>query len=235
MSAPIDFDFTPADYRDVASPAAALLLNVKGDLRRRLLRDLLNGRGTPGVDPSLWSESAPDLARGLLARVHPQWMGGEHLPPYLPGEVEIARVTLANVTRDVISVRARRRGGRYRYRVVDDYGARWRLKVQSSAKPLPLRLLILLIDTACLAETRWPDLTEELRNAHGGEPAEAASFVEVTSDVYPSLEAHYTVKAERWLARRVRNVPMGDAPTGWHDDDSSGESYGGRDDEPWAP
>ncbi len=232
MSVPIDYDFTPADYRDVSSPTAALLLNVKGDLRRRLLKDLLTGRGTPGVDPSLWSESAPEIGRGLLARVHPQWMGGEHLPPYLDGEIEIARVTVANVTRDVISVRARRRGGRYRYRVVDDYGARWRLMVKSSVRPLPLRLLILLIDSACLADTRWPDLTEELRNAHGGEPAEAAGFVEVTSDVYPQLETHYEEKAARWLARRTRNVPSADLPASWTDEPPA-DAFGG--DEPWAP
>jgi hypothetical protein len=227
MTAPIDFDYAPTDYRDVPSPVSALLLNVKGDLRRRLLRDLLTGAGTPGVDPSLWSESTPDIARGLLGRVHPQWMGGEHLPDYLAQETEIARITLANVTRDVISVRARHRSGRYRYRVVDEYGARWRLLLHSSVRPLPLRSMLLLIDTACLIDARWPDLTDELRDAHGGEPAEAAAFVEVTSDFYPHMERHYAAKANAWLERRVRNLVTGDLPMVWNDTEDG-------DDEPWA-
>jgi hypothetical protein len=227
MSMPIDFEFTPADYRDVSSPMGALLLNVKGDLRRRLLRDLMSGRGTPGVDPSLWAESTPDIARGLLGRVHPQWMGGEHLPDYLDGEIEIARITLANATRDVISVRARRRSGRYLYRVVDEYSARWRLLVKSSRRPLALRTLVLLIDTACLVDARWLDLTEELRDAHGGEAAEAAAFVEVTSELYPQMESYYRQKAEQWLSRRVRNVTTGDMPLVWNDADEAEEDSWG--------
>jgi hypothetical protein len=223
---PLAYDYTPMDYRDVASPAAALMLNVKGDLRRRLLRDILSGRHAAGLDPALLAESASDLAHGILGRVHPQWMGGEFLPDYLDGETEIARVTLATVTRDVLSLRARRRSGRFLYRLVDEYGVRWRLTRASSAHPLPMRGVIQLLDTACLPDARWPDLTDELRDAHGGEPAEAAQFVEVTSDVYPGLEAHYRMRAEQWLARRAGNVPTWDVPVAPEDDDE---------DRPWAP
>lgn len=227
VSQPLDFDFAPADYRDVPSPAAALLLNVKGDLRRRLLRDILSGKAGPGLDPAMWADTSSELATGILGRVHPQWLGGEYLPDYLPGEVEIARVTLDNVTRDVVSVRARHRRGRYRYRVVDEYGARWRFTPQSSARPLAMWRLIQLIDTAQLANARWPDLTDELRDAHGGEPAEAARFVEVTSDLYPQLEEHYRRRAEQWLSRGRAEPPAGESVRGWRDGDDG-------EDEPWA-
>lgn len=227
VSIRIDFDFAPVDYRDVPSPTAALLLNVKGDLRRRLLRDILSGKAGPGLDPATWAETASELSMGILGRVHPQWLGGEFLPDYLPGEVEIARVTLDNVTRDVVSVRARRRAGRYRYRVVDEYKARWRFTPRSSARPLALWRLIQLIDTAQLAHARWPDLTDELRDAHGGEPSDAARFVEVSSEMYPELEVHYRRRAAQWLSRVRAVPPTGESVRGWRDGDDTG---GG----PWA-
>ena len=40
-------------------------------------------------------------------RVHPSNIGEEFLPPLRNGEVEIARISLASVTADQISVRAR--------------------------------------------------------------------------------------------------------------------------------
>lgn len=200
---PLDFDYAPAGYRDVPGPAAALLLNVKGDLRRRLLRDVAAGHGGRGLGSALWSEATSDFAAGLLGRAHPQWLGGEFLPDYLPGEVEIARVTLANVTRDVISVRARPRRRAYRYRIVDEYGARWTCRPRASVRPLPLWRLIAMIDTACFGRGRWTDLTEELREAHGGAPTDAAEFVEVTSDQYAELAEHYRRRASTWLARHA--------------------------------
>jgi hypothetical protein len=219
----IDFDFAPTDYRDVPSPAAALMLNVKGDLRRRLLRDILSGKAGPGLDPALWADTSSELATGILGRVHPQWLGGEFLPDYLAGEVEIARVTLDNVTRDVVSVRARHRSGRYRYRVVDEYRALWRYRPHSSVRPLALWRLIQLIDTAHLAHARWPDLTDELRDAHGGERQEAARFVEVTSDLYPDLERHYAARAAQWLARGQPSAQAGGFVSGWGDLDEGEE------------
>lgn len=203
----LDFDFAPRDYRDVPSTASALVQNVKGDLRRRLLVDVLQGRAGIGLDPALWGEASSEMALGILGRVHPQWMGGEYLPDYLPGEVEIARITLDNVTRDVVSIRARRRADRYRYRMVDEYGARWRIRPASSAKPLAMWQLIQLIDGAQFGTGHWPDLTDELRTAHGGDREDAARFVEVTSELYPELMLHYRQRAALWYARTAPDAP----------------------------
>lgn len=208
---PLDFDYAPAGYRDAPGPTAALLLNVKGDLRRRLLRDVAGGRGGIGLGSPLWSETSSDFASGILGRAHPQWLGGEFLPDYLPGEVEIARVTLANVTRDVISVRARGRRRGYRYRIVDEYGARWTCRPRTTVRPLPMWRLIGMIDSACFGRGHWVDLTDELRAAHGGEPAEAAGFVEVASELYPDLEEHYRRRAALWLAHHAP-VARGEGP-----------------------
>ena len=48
-------------------------------------------------------------------------MSGEYLPDFDGDEVEIARVTLASVTGDVISIRARGQHALIHYRIVDEY------------------------------------------------------------------------------------------------------------------
>jgi hypothetical protein len=54
-------------------------------------------------------------------------MGGEYLPDYEQGEVEIARLVLASTTQDVYSVRARWVGSVLRYHIVDEYETDWYL------------------------------------------------------------------------------------------------------------
>ncbi len=51
-------------------------------------------------------------------------MGDEYLPDYLPGEVEIARVSLRSVTADMIALRARPEGVGIRYRWVAEQEAK---------------------------------------------------------------------------------------------------------------
>ena len=139
-------------------------------------------------------------------------MGGEYLPDYLPGEVEIARLVLDSVTRDVISFRARRRRGgrRILYRVVDEYpddNGPWTCRPASSAGPLPLSGLIQLIDGA-----RSPDFLGEvgslpllyLEHQEGCEPDELLAFVTVESDFYPDLTAYYQEKVRWWIEGKNR-------------------------------
>lgn len=49
-------------------------------------------------------------------------MGGEYLPDRRVRELEIARITIQSTTQDVTSVYAFKGRGRFRYRVVDEYG-----------------------------------------------------------------------------------------------------------------
>ena len=75
-------------------------------------------------------------------------MGSEYLPKVSPGEVEIARIVLPQSTlKDIISVRARLRSWRYRYRVVDEYESEFDIHRKSSISPLTLGQLIDLIQT----------------------------------------------------------------------------------------
>lgn len=64
----------------------------------------------------------------------------------MPGEVEIARITLRSTTGDVVSVRARRGDRRIEYRVVDEYETSFTFQPQLSQEPLMLGEIVNMID-----------------------------------------------------------------------------------------
>ncbi len=213
----VDPDARPADYWNPADPVAAITGNITGQLRREMVRDIVSGLAPEGIGPlheSFLADVLPPAQRWHLGARHPAWMGGEYLPPYLPGEVEIARIVLRSSTQDVIAVRARRRGGRILYRVVDEYGDElgglvWRPK--SSRRPLTFAQLVALIDGLAYAgeddvRGTFPD---RLR-ARGCDHLElGAAFVRVESPFYRDLEAWYVRDGARWAAARRRGVPVG--------------------------
>jgi hypothetical protein len=212
-------EFRPASYWDHADPVAAIVQNVKGDLRRELIRDILTAGGEKrahyeailgDLDDELYAPTSSDSFRARMALVNPHWLGGELLPDYLSGEVEIARLVLDSVTRDVYSVRARRvraaggaadDGRSIVYRIVDEYEGRWVLPRESSAEPLTLGELIALIDDARVDDVDGTSLTDALRD--GCDDAESGrDFVRVSSELYPELEAWYEERAAEWYARQ---------------------------------
>jgi hypothetical protein len=145
------------------------------------------------------------VRRRLIGRLDPAFMGGEYLPDCGQGEVEIARVELASVMQDVISIRARRSRGRLSYRVVDEYpeDAGWTIRPRSTAEPLTLGELIRLIDGASNGDRgdRGTALADRFRNVNlerGDDPATIRHFVKVESDLYPELAAYYAWQAEQW-------------------------------------
>ena len=209
-----EFRFRPGSYWDHADPLTAILSNIKGENRRRMVYRVLSGQAPRNLGelPSGFFEAELDHStRAQVSAMDPSWMGGEYLPGYLPGEVEIARIVLDSTTQDVISFRARRRRGgrRILYRVVDEYPETgvWTCRPASSAQPLTFGQVILLIDTARspdMDEYRGtlPDLLRE--GQHDCAPQELASFVAVESDVYPELSAYYEAQAQLWLAGKQK-------------------------------
>ena len=113
-----DMKFRPAAYWE--GPDAGFA-NIKGEMRRRMLKKALKTGDFMGLPDSLLSDSLSEDERLSIGRIHPAYMGGEYLPDYLPSEVEVARVSLNSVTWDVVSVRARPGAdGLIHYRVVDE-------------------------------------------------------------------------------------------------------------------
>ena len=209
-----NLNFRPPSYWDHLDPVSAILSNIKGQNRREMIAAVITGRAPAhaGEIPSGFLEARlDDSTRSELGATHPSWMGGEYLPDYLPGEVEIARIVLDSVSQDVISFRARRRrrGRRILYRVVDEYGndeiGPWICRPASSAQPLTLGSMIQLIDGARSAdfadqEGSLPDLLRGIQE--GCEPDELREFVAVESDFYPELSGYYRRQARYWLEQQ---------------------------------
>ena len=108
----LDLRFRPASYWDHTDPVTAILSGIKGQNRCDMVREFVSGRMPEElgeIHPDLVANTLAETIRKALGAIHPSWMGGEYLPDYLPGEVEIARIVLASATQDVISIRARRR------------------------------------------------------------------------------------------------------------------------------
>ncbi|MGZ8412768.1 MAG: hypothetical protein ACXW61_03235 [Gemmatirosa sp.] len=232
---------------------AAILTNVKGELRRSMLRDVLSATGERrrtheslglgNLDPGLYAPSVDQGFVSHLSQVAGPWaLSGEYLPDYLPGEVEIARVVLSSTTGDVYSVRARRRGrgahARLHYRMVDEYEIEITLPRRTSRHPLTLGQLAALIDGATfegLEDFAPPgaDFTDALRWGASECGIEiGASFVCITSELYPELEAWYWARANAWAAERKRELAEAwaeDAPEEDARDDSERHRDGDSD------
>jgi hypothetical protein len=98
------------------------------------------------LDPTLLADSLEQEDRDGLGHIHPTFMGGEYLPPYEHGEVEIARIELESTTSDVISVRARPCGSRILYRISDEFETEYELPQKSSRRPFSLGEFIRFLD-----------------------------------------------------------------------------------------
>jgi hypothetical protein len=159
--------FRPATYWEHDNPVSAIISNIKGTYRREKITEILTAEGEkremndafPGISahPDFYEDDPDDDLPLMLAGIHPAMMGGEFLPKYLRGEVEIARIELQSGTADVYSIRARRatRSSRIKYRIVDEYPeyGPWTVRVKSSALPLTFRNIVKLIDTSRSAFT----------------------------------------------------------------------------------
>jgi len=193
----IDLDFVPEDYFKARDLGAALPSDIKGQARRELGRQAAaEGRELPA---ELLAPELTEAARRQWGAIHPALMGGEYLPSLEKEEVEIARITLASVLGDTISVRARREGLDIRFSIADEYGTEYIVQPESGRKPLELRQLIAMLDGADR------DLGAVLTPAAsqlecGTSIEEARHFVRVESDFYPQLGAYYDARLERWFA-----------------------------------
>jgi len=146
-----DLGFRPDSYWEPADAETAILSGITGQLRREMVRDFIRGEAPAAlgeISDHYLADTLSEADRASLGRINPRFMGGEYLPPYLKGEVEIARIVLQSVTMDVYSIRARRRRGPIRYRMVDEYQTEFALGRKSSQGPLTLRQLIWLIESS---------------------------------------------------------------------------------------
>ena len=199
----IDLSFRPTTYFGPLPLETHLLAQVTGHERREFLRVVI-AAGDEALFPDLLASTLDDETREAIGRLHPTLMGGEYLPPLLPNETEIARISLASVTADQISVRARRMKHRIAYRIVDEYAEAstdYRCHPASSSVALTLAELVGMIDQS--SGGTGPVFSPLVLNMNGGDANGLRGFVSVSSEFYPQLAGYYAARIEAWLDSRV--------------------------------
>ena len=161
-----------------------------------------------------------------VPRWAPCWRVGEELPKPLPGEIEIARVVISKwsyssreygeqnmiaVLQNILSLRARWRSGRYRYRVVDDFNRDFYIVPQTSQRTLTLSELIELLETGYAANPNFQcgaiglvrhwwnvELTRGCWKVEefNKDLKECTKGAKVESELYPMLPVWYDERAE---------------------------------------
>ena len=188
----LDLSFCPLTYWPDDSVRLALLGNIQGEARRRILQEALDSGDSDFPPEGLLQPVLEPELRSLLGKIHPMFMGGEYLPDYLPEEVEIARVAMESTTADVISIRAFMAADHLiHYRVVDEYETEFSQSITESPTPLSTEELIHLIDTADGHDEPGLVLPFLAMNAQYDDPENLRDFISVRSDFYPGLGSHY--------------------------------------------
>jgi len=203
----INLEFRPDTYFPESRDRAQLLSNIKGQARRELASRQLDEQGFTSLDTFIARPELDDDQREAWGRVHPWMMGGEFLPDFESGEVEIARVSLKSTTFDQISVRARKKGDHAHLSVEDEYETEFELPFDKVTEPLSLGQLIEMLNGTDhpddiygggLVFSHWNYLDDE--HYH---PAECVDFATVESAFYPELESYYLQYGKVWVTKKM--------------------------------
>ena len=137
-------------FASIDDPAEAALRRIKGNSRRSIVAREIEVEGFENVSPEVLEHSISEELKNVLGSRHPQARGGEDLPDLNEGEVEIARLTLANsVHGEVTSLRARPgENDSICYRMVDEYETEFGLPMESCKAPLSRSEVLAMFDDA---------------------------------------------------------------------------------------
>ena len=201
----IDYSFRPESYWVDKEVLQALLRNVKGAERRKMIKAYYESGNFQELEESFSKVSLSDEERFRLASIHPMFMGGEYLPDYGRDETEIARIELKSVTADVISIRARLEDDTIHYSVVDEYEGKFTLETESGDDPFSLAELVQFIDGTELDEGWGGGLALTFNNASADaqDREELLDFTTVSSDIYTELGEHYSQVFAEWADEAV--------------------------------
>ena len=200
----IKYSFRPKSYWDEDNVLQALLRDVKGAERRKMIKAYYEEGNFQELEEAFTKASLSDEERFRLASIHPMFMGGEYLPDCNSNETEIARVTLRSTMQDVISIRAKGEDGELHYSVADEYDDHeFSLWTDSSLKPFTLKELIEFLDKSSqgLGYPGGLSLSYNNFNADSGLDRESLEhFTTISSEIYPQLEKHYDRVFADWVA-----------------------------------
>jgi hypothetical protein len=192
--------YRPGSYFWARKLGIGLVSDVKGAERRKLITQMIETGDHELIAPELLLHALPQTLREAQGRFHPNMMGGEYLPGRKKGEVEIARITIASTTQDVICVYARQVGKRIHYRVVDEYGSETQdtKRRRTSSRPLTLEQLVNFFlggwDLICCLDSNFGHDMESRDEIH-------SFIVDASSDFYADFEIAVRDKVDAWLAK----------------------------------
>ena len=145
-------------FEPPATAEEEIIRRIKGNYRRRFVSRAMQDHGTDSV-PDLWkNHEFSEVLKNWLGRQNPQFRGGEDLPNLEIGEVEIARLRLANsVHGEVTSLRAKltKQDGKISLRLVDEYESDIKLAYQLANMPLTSEQVIRLFQDADPTATKF--------------------------------------------------------------------------------
>ena len=199
-----EISFRPPTYLGVPE---SILSKIKGVLRQLYALEIYANEGLDKIPDKLLKEGISKANRDLIGRHDLILMGGEFLPDYMENEIEIARITLNNLTLDTWSVRARKDGERIKYRVVDEEELMYSCTPEESREPLTFGDLIDLIDKSYDISNGLRIPTNPFRdfNLHLLENSQdEVDFVTVFSIFYPEVKEWYEEEAREYL-EYIRN------------------------------
>ena len=198
----IDYTFQPESYWLDSTVLQALLRDVKGVHRRKMIVDYYENGTIDQLADTLLQASLSEDQRQRFGLIHPSFMGGEYLPDCIAGETEIARIELESTLADVTSIRAKREEDEYRYSIVDEHGDTYSLQIETSVDPLTLDELIDFIDYS-EQNGGWPgglSLCYNNANNESLSRERLRNFTRISSEIYPQLEEHYENVFSDWVA-----------------------------------
>jgi hypothetical protein len=134
----------PIDYFESSrSLEEAVIRRIKGDHRKEFIAEAIRQDGLDSIPPQWTAHNLEEIFKAMLMSHDPRNRGGEDLPDLDEGEVEIARVSLADsVHGEVTSLRARKNAGRIHLRMVDEYETEFEVPRTEIAAPLSATELI---------------------------------------------------------------------------------------------
>ena len=145
-------------FEPAATAEEQIIRRIKGNYRRRFVSRAMQDQGVASV-PDLWkNHEFSEVVKNWLGGQNPQFRGGEDLPDLENGEVEIARLTLANsVHGEVTSLRAKltKQDGKISLRLVDEYESDIKLAYQLANMPLTSEQVIRLFQDADPTATKF--------------------------------------------------------------------------------
>lgn len=144
-------DRIPNYFDDSLGEVGTMLMKIKGNWRRIIVANSIKADGLNSVESDWTAHDIGDEKKRSLQLQHLQFRGGEDLPDLMPGEIEIARLSLLDsVHGEVTSLRARQNENTSQIllRIVDEWETEYKITPNIVDQPLTVADIMECFKTA---------------------------------------------------------------------------------------